>query len=138
MKSIKMTSVEVKAETRKVRVNVTREMANDLQSFRNFDLGYSAYLSYKLEDKSEKLIIEKYIKPSEYSDDSEIIYEMDNILLRIIKLLKLSNNPDSIILEKVIEKSTKVTVEDLMIKNLSKDLAKQIDLEILSNLYKLK
>lgn len=138
MKSIKMTSVEVKAETRKVRVNVTREMANDLQSFRNFDLGYSAYLSYKLEDKSEKLIIEKYIKPSEYSDDSEIIYEMDNILLRIIKLLKLSNNPDSIILEKVIEKSTKVTVEDLMIKNISKDLAKQIDLEILSNLYKLK
>lgn len=109
---------------------------------KNYSASYSTFstdfLSYKYENKKERLILENYNIASEYSDETELVYKLDNRQLRKIKLEILSNSVNSELLKKILEKSVNISYEDILVKDLSKELSKEIDKQVLNDLMKSK
>lgn len=116
-------------------LNITRQMIQDIK---NFDF-YTGIKKYKIVNKKEKNIIEKYFKIEDVYNDV-YYYSLNDIkIVRKLKLLKFVDDKIYKCVEKIINKSNNITFQEFMENKLAEEIAKEIDTEILNNLlYKLK
>jgi len=111
---------------------ITKQMIQDLKEYSLMN----SYYKYNFKTKSEKKIIEEnFIIECDYLD--EIYYQMNSRIIRKLKLLKLNNDNISKILEKIINNSVQVTIDEFMESKLSQEIAKEIDKEIIKKVKKL-
>jgi hypothetical protein len=124
----------IQVGTRKINASYNKSMVDDLTP--------KTYYEYKFESVTEKLLIEKHFK-IDHIKDGNIYYFIDNKVLRKIKLLVLSNDYSGKIIQEIMNKSKKIQVGygfdvvQAMEKTLIDELSKEIDKNIIRNLFKL-
>ena len=127
-----LTTQNITVGTRKINATWTREMADDIMNM------YKSF-RYKLEDQSEKPIIERYFKVK-FTKEDYIYYSIPKKQeIRRLKLLILKQDELSKILQKILDNSELVEdPEDPSIQDmetiLTNELTKEINKSILTNL----
>jgi len=125
-----MYSKSVTTQTKMCKANWTREMVDDLNNFNKM-------YEYIIKNQTEKVLIEKYFNVVEVliDDNMNIYYLLSKKELRKIKLLTLNDDELSLLLKKIFKKSEIADAQQMMERNLSRELAKEIDNSILFQVY---
>jgi hypothetical protein len=126
-----LTSKTVSVGNRKINATWTREMADDLINM------YKSF-RYKLENESEKLVIEKYFK-IKFTKEEYVHYNILNKQeIRKLKLLILKQDELAEILKKILDSSELVNdpsiqdIESSLIEELSKEINKNISNKLMN------
>lgn len=127
-----LTSKNIQVNTFKVNVSCTREMITDLQKLKYLD---SMFYEYKYRNVDETLIIGQYFI-LDYIEGDYAYYMMNDKILRKIKLLILSKSKISEILKHIMRESVYCSAEDVLTNKLSRELSKEIDIDIIKSLIK--
>lgn len=107
-------------------------MITDLKKLKSLD---SMLYEYKYDNVDETLIISKYFI-LDYIEGDYIYYMMSEKNLRKVKLLILSRSKISETLKKIMKESVYLSVQEVLENKLSRELAKEIDIDIIRNLMK--
>ena len=120
-----LTTKSISVGNRRINATWTREMSDDLINM------YKSF-RYKLENESEKLIIEKYFKIKFTKEEYVHYHILNKQEIRRLKLLILKQDELAEILKKILDNSELVNdpsiqdVESALIEELSKEINKNI------------
>ena len=127
--NLNLTSKPISVSTRKISATWNREMIDDLNNM------YKSF-RYKLENQSEKLILEKYFR-IKYTKEEYVHYSiLKKQEIRRLKLLILKQDELAEILQKILDNSE--LVDDPSIQDvetmLTNELTREINKTIITNL----
>jgi len=122
-----LTTQNISVATRKINATWTREMSDDLINM------YKSF-RYKLENQSEKLILEKYFKIKFTKEEYVYYHILKKQEIRRLKLLILKEDELSEILKKILDNSE--LVDDTSIQDMESALIEELSKEINKNIIK--
>jgi len=94
---------------------------------------------YECSDKKDILLIKEHFEFMEgFTDDKYFYYRVNIKNIRKIKLLIIQKSVDYKNFERILKRSKNITYEDMLSKQLTRELARSIDKEILKTISKMK
>lgn len=126
-----LTTKNIQVGLNSVKANLSQNAIQDLNKFNNM------FYEYKYDDVNETLIIGKYFD-LDYIEDDYAYFNITDKMMRKAKLLTLFDSELSKSLIKILSNSVYCSLTDVLEKKLSRELAKEINLNIINDLLKLK
>lgn len=126
-----LTTKNIQVGLNSVKANLSQITIQDLNKFNNM------FYEYKYDDVNETLIIGKYFD-LDYIEDDYAYFNITDKMMRKAKLLTLFDSELSKSLIKILSNSVYCSLTDVLEKKLSRELAKEINLNIINDLLKLK
>jgi hypothetical protein len=128
---MKLATKNIQVGLNSVKANLSQITIQDLNKFNNM------FYEYKYDDVDETLIIGKYFD-LDYIEDDYAYFNITDKMMRKAKLLTLFDSELSKSLIKILSNSVYCSLTDVLEKKLSRELAKEINLNIINDLLKLK
>jgi hypothetical protein len=126
-----LTTKNIQVGLNSVKANLSQITIQDLNKFNNM------FYEYKYDDVDETLIIGKYFD-LDYIEDDYAYFNITDKMMRKAKLLTLFDSELSKSLIKILSNSVYCSLTDVLERKLSRELAKEINLNIINDLLKLK